>query len=55
MANTDVNDALNDIKLWAKAYELLVEWHKDKCGENGECSTCGFNAKCTEACNLVRR
>lgn len=55
MVNQDVNDTLHDIKQWAKAYEILLEWDKDKCGANEDCSKCGFNEQCTEAAHLVRR
>lgn len=54
MVNQPVGDALHDIKQWAKAYEILVEWHEQKCGDNEDCSKCGFNAQCTEAGHLIR-
>ena len=44
MVNQPVGDVLHDIEQWAKVYEILVEWHEQKCGEDDDCSKCGFNA-----------
>lgn len=52
MASTDVIDTLEDIKKWAKAYELLKIVIDGDC-EGYICCQCGFNSVCTEAYNLV--
>lgn len=54
MVNTDVIDTLEDIKKWAKAYELLKVVIDGDCGDY-ICCQCGFNSVCNEAFNLLSR
>lgn len=52
MVNTDVIDTLEDIKKWAKAYELLKIVDDVVC-EGYICCECRFNSICNEISNLV--
>ncbi len=52
----DVKDMLHEVEKWAKAYEILQEWHESNCSESEfECEECGFSQFCDKASNLVNK